>query len=314
MCRRRLVLELLGWGQLRRGRARPRAGEPARHSLGLRELRHDPGGPRVEESARRPGLPRLPAGGAARPDRDAQHPGRCRPLRGLRAQQPDLHERARSRALRPPVPEPREVAGPAGRNRGSRVLGRLLAYPGARLRVGRRVLRRALVARPRRPQGRSRGRLRSRRQPRPVRDRGSVPRLGHRAQRPRLAAGPALVAPLGPDAGGAEGLPEATRRGGAKALATPRLTSQLLLAFALTARRKGMTGTRQKALTARTTTALLITLAAAGAAHAERVSIEHDAASPQASYAARRLGEALRDAGYEVRFTKRGAQGFVVRL
>ena len=75
-----------------------------------------------------------------------------------------------------------------------------------------------------------------------------------------------------------------------------------------------MTGTRQKALTARTTTALLITLAAAGAAHAERVSIEHDAASPQASYAARRLGEALRDAGYEVRFTKRGAQGFVVRL
>jgi len=75
-----------------------------------------------------------------------------------------------------------------------------------------------------------------------------------------------------------------------------------------------MTGTRQKALTARTTTALLMTLAAAGAAHAERVSIEHDAASPQASYAARRLGEALRDAGYEVRFTKRGAQGFVVRL
>ena len=61
-------------------------------------------------------------------------------------------------------------------------------------------------------------------------------------------------------------------------------------------------------------TALLMTLAAAGAAHAERVSIEHDAASPQASYAARRLGEALRDGGHEVRFAKPGATGFVVRL
>ena len=54
--------------------------------------------------------------------------------------------------------------------------------------------------------------------------------------------------------------------------------------------------------------------AGGGAAHAERVSIEHDAASPQASYAARRLGEALREGGHEVRFTKPGAQGFVVRL
>jgi len=55
--------------------------------------------------------------------------------------------------------------------------------------------------------------------------------------------------------------------------------------------------------TARTTTALLVALAAAGAANAERVSIEHDAASPQASYAARRLGEALREGGHEVRLT-----------
>ena len=53
--------------------------------------------------------------------------------------------------------------------------------------------------------------------------------------------------------------------------------------------------------TARTTTALLVALAAARAAQAERVSIEHDAASPQASYAARRLGEALREGGHEVR-------------
>ena len=61
-------------------------------------------------------------------------------------------------------------------------------------------------------------------------------------------------------------------------------------------------------------TVLVMTLAAASAAHAERVSIERDAASPQASYAARRLGEALRDGGHEVQLTKPGAAAFVVRL
>ena len=61
-------------------------------------------------------------------------------------------------------------------------------------------------------------------------------------------------------------------------------------------------------------TALLLTLAAAGSAHAERVSIEHDAGSPQASYAARRLGEALREGGHEVSFAKPGGAGFAVRL
>jgi hypothetical protein len=57
-----------------------------------------------------------------------------------------------------------------------------------------------------------------------------------------------------------------------------------------------------------------VTLAVTGAAHAASVSIEHDAASPQASYAARKLGEALRDRGYEVRSAKPGATSLRVRL
>jgi hypothetical protein len=60
--------------------------------------------------------------------------------------------------------------------------------------------------------------------------------------------------------------------------------------------------------------AVLATLAATCAAHAEHVCIEHDSVSPQASYAARKLREALADSGYEVRFAARGASGFVVRL
>jgi len=48
----------------------------------------------------------------------------------------------------------------------------------------------------------------------------------------------------------------------------------------------------------------------ATAAHAATVSVVHDSASPQARYAARRLGEALRERGYDVR----AAGGFVVRL
>ena len=59
--------------------------------------------------------------------------------------------------------------------------------------------------------------------------------------------------------------------------------------------------------------ALVATLAAS-TVHAGSVSIVHDAASPQASYAARKLGEALRERGYEVRSAERGASGFVVRL
>jgi hypothetical protein len=65
------------------------------------------------------------------------------------------------------------------------------------------------------------------------------------------------------------------------------------------------------------TLALVVTIAilgAAGAAHAERVFVEHDAASPPASYAARRLGEALRQSGHDVRFGKRSGEGFLVRL
>jgi hypothetical protein len=52
----------------------------------------------------------------------------------------------------------------------------------------------------------------------------------------------------------------------------------------------------------------------ASAAQARPVSIAHDAASPQAGYAARKLGEALRERGYEVRSGGHGAKGFVVRL
>ena len=73
-------------------------------------------------------------------------------------------------------------------------------------------------------------------------------------------------------------------------------------------------GLRHAIGTTGTTTALLMVLVAAQAAQAERVSIEHDDGSPQASYAARRLGEALRDVGHEVRLTKTAAPGFVVRL
>jgi hypothetical protein len=62
------------------------------------------------------------------------------------------------------------------------------------------------------------------------------------------------------------------------------------------------------------TTAALLALAASGAARSEPVSIEHDVGSPQARYAARRLGEALRAGGYEVRASTPGARGFVVRL
>ena len=125
---RRLVPELLRRSELRRGRSRPRAGEPAGHPMGLRELRHAPGGSRAEDLARREGLPRLSAGGAPRPDRHAQYPARRRPLRRLRPQQPGLHERARSGALRPAFPEPREVAPPRRRERHPRVLGRLLTH------------------------------------------------------------------------------------------------------------------------------------------------------------------------------------------
>ena len=60
--------------------------------------------------------------------------------------------------------------------------------------------------------------------------------------------------------------------------------------------------------------AMLVAVAATCTAHAESVAIVHDAGSPQASYAARSLGEALSGSGYEVRFTKRSAKDFVVRL
>jgi hypothetical protein len=53
---------------------------------------------------------------------------------------------------------------------------------------------------------------------------------------------------------------------------------------------------------------------AASAAHAGSVSIVHDAASPQARYAARKLGEALRTRGHAVRGAERGPTDFVVRL
>jgi hypothetical protein len=59
--------------------------------------------------------------------------------------------------------------------------------------------------------------------------------------------------------------------------------------------------------------ALLATLAAS-VTQAWPVSIVHDAASPQASYAARKLGEALRERGYEMRFAAPAAADFVVRL
>ena len=58
--------------------------------------------------------------------------------------------------------------------------------------------------------------------------------------------------------------------------------------------------------------ALVATLAAS-TARAGSVCVVNDAASPQASYAARKLGEALRERGYEVRCPG-GASGFVVRL
>jgi hypothetical protein len=61
-------------------------------------------------------------------------------------------------------------------------------------------------------------------------------------------------------------------------------------------------------------TAILVTLAVGGTARAASVSIEHDAASPQASYAARKLGEALRDRGYEVCSAKPGAMALRIRL
>jgi len=61
-------------------------------------------------------------------------------------------------------------------------------------------------------------------------------------------------------------------------------------------------------------TAILVTLAVAGPAQAASVSIEHDAVSPQASYAARKLGEALRERGYEVRSATPGTTGLRVRL
>ena len=65
---------------------------------------------------------------------------------------------------------------------------------------------------------------------------------------------------------------------------------------------------------ARATALAFVAILAASTAQARSVSIVHDAASPQASYAARKLGDALRERGYEVRSAERGAAGFAVRL
>jgi hypothetical protein len=59
--------------------------------------------------------------------------------------------------------------------------------------------------------------------------------------------------------------------------------------------------------------ALLASLAASTAS-AGSVAIAHNAASPQASYAARRLGEALRERGYQIHGAEGAATDFVVRL
>ncbi len=58
----------------------------------------------------------------------------------------------------------------------------------------------------------------------------------------------------------------------------------------------------------------LAALASTPAVRAGSVSVVRDAASPQACYAARKLGDALRERGYEVRFTSRAAPGLVARL
>jgi hypothetical protein len=61
--------------------------------------------------------------------------------------------------------------------------------------------------------------------------------------------------------------------------------------------------------------ALLLLAALAAPAEPEAtVTVAHDAASPQARYAARRLGEALRARGYEVRVPELGAATFTIRL
>jgi hypothetical protein len=59
---------------------------------------------------------------------------------------------------------------------------------------------------------------------------------------------------------------------------------------------------------------LLAALALPSAARAERVVIEHDAASPTARYAARKLGEALAAQGQVVEAARTGAKAFVLRL
>jgi hypothetical protein len=61
-------------------------------------------------------------------------------------------------------------------------------------------------------------------------------------------------------------------------------------------------------------TAVLLASLAAAAADAGVASVELDTASPPASYAARRLGEALRERGYEVRGGEAPAGAFDVRL
>ena len=68
--------------------------------------------------------------------------------------------------------------------------------------------------------------------------------------------------------------------------------------------------TRGHMIDARAMAVAFVAILAASTAHARSVSIVHDAASPQASYAARKLGEALRERGYEVRSAERGAGGF----
>jgi hypothetical protein len=60
--------------------------------------------------------------------------------------------------------------------------------------------------------------------------------------------------------------------------------------------------------------AVLTALGASSTVHARPVAIVHQAASPQARYAARRLGQALGETGYDVRPTSPGAGDFVVRL
>jgi hypothetical protein len=61
-------------------------------------------------------------------------------------------------------------------------------------------------------------------------------------------------------------------------------------------------------------TALLLATFAASSAQALSVSIRFEVTSPTASHAARKLGDALRERGYEVRLAHPDPKGFVVRL